>query len=43
MKKITVKYVIHKGIEIILAVALARIFVASIGYITEFIENILTL
>lgn len=40
MKKITVKSVLHKGIEIILAVAFASIIIASIGYIFEFIENI---
>jgi hypothetical protein len=41
MKKITVKAVIHKGIEIMLAVALIRIFITSIGYVFEFIENII--
>ncbi len=43
MKKITVKSFIHNGIEIILLVTLARIFVTSIGYIFEFIENIFSL
>lgn len=40
MKGITVKSIIHKGIEIILAFALVNIFIMSIGYIFEFIESI---